>query len=382
MSAAAQDERRARAVWSGLVEPGDEVAGAVLGALGATDALAWLADARATLEAGGTVDLPGSATSRRRLGTAAARWVRRLDPDADAALDRSLSVLDRHGGSLLVPGDTEWPVGLDDLGASAPPCLWIRGDAQALTAASIALIGARACTTYGEHVTAELAAGVAEAGWTVVSGGAYGIDAAAHRVSLAVGGPTVAVLAGGVDRLHPAGNDLLLRRIADGAGAVVSEVPPGSVPTRGRFLLRNRLIAALTRATVVVEAAWRSGALSTAGHAAALLRPVGAVPGPVTSAASAGCHRLLRDALAVCVTDAREVLELAGQVAAAPPGSDAEVAVLEALTRRTGRQVEHLAAITGLPEPVVRASLGTLELGGQVEQDQGLWRRARPGGQY
>src|SRR5450756_1961145 len=197
-----------------------------------------------------------------------------------------------------------------------------------------------------------MSAGLADAGWTVVSGGAYGIDAVAHRAALAAGGTTVAFLAGGVDRLYPAGNATLLAAIQESGGSLVSEVPPGSVPSKVRFLQRNRLIAAASRATVVVEAAWRSGALSTATHAAGLLRPVGAVPGPVTSAASAGCHRLLRDGCAVCVTDAADALPL-----------------------RRPAPVESIARSAGLTVSEVRSGLGRLELAGLAEQDGGRWRQ-------
>jgi DNA processing protein len=249
------------------------------------------------------------------------------------------------------------------------------------------VIGARACTAYGEHVTAELVAGLGTSGWTVVSGGAYGIDAVAHRAALAAGGQTIAFLAGGVDRLYPSGNTRLLEAVADG-GAVVSEVPPGSVPTKTRFLLRNRLIAASALATVVVEAAWRSGALSTARHAAALLRPVGAVPGPVTSAASAGCHRLLREGSAVCVTDAAEVADLAGGLGsdlAADPVPDARPEdglgaelrrTLDGLPVRRPVAPESVARSAGLTLVETRSALGRLELAGLAEQDGGLWRRA------
>jgi DNA processing protein len=258
----------------------------------------------------GTSPLTGP-TARRVLGRALARWAPRLaDLDPGRVLDRA----DRLDARVVVPGDAEWPTGLDDLGGSAPLCLWVRGpvDLAAAVRRSVALVGARAATAYGEHVAADLAAGLAEAGCTVVSGGAYGIDVAAHRGALAVGGPTIALLAGGVDRTYPAGNHTLLESLAREHGAVVAECPPGTAPVRARFLLRNRLIAALSGATVVVEAAWRSGALSTATHAAALLRPLGAVPGPVTSMASAGCHRLIRDGAAVCVTGTPDVLELVG----------------------------------------------------------------------
>ena len=294
-------------------------------------------------------------------------------------------------------GDPEWPPGLADLGHAAPHCLWVVGQplARALER-SVAVVGARAATAYGQRVSAELGGGLAERRVAVVSGGAYGIDAAAHRGALAVGGVTIAVLAGGLDRLYPRGNAALLAEVAR-HGALVAEVPPGSVPSRSRFLQRNRLIAALTRGAVVVEAAWRSGALSTAAHAAALLRPVGVVPGPVTSAASAGCHRLLRETDAVCVTDAAEVVELVGELGAdlapvreTPPGPGAGSAPPEGVTPSESRVFEalplrgraSLAAITrtsGLAESDVRAALAFLELAGHVTRQAGGWRRSGGG---
>lgn len=385
----------ARAAWSRLTEPGDVVAGALVASLGAVDALAWLREAGPTLAGGGTVAPVGSGDPGRRLGAAAARWATRL---ATCDPRRDLDHLARLGGTLLVPSDPGWPAGLGDLGAAAPACLWVRGTVglDGLTRQGVALIGARACTAYGEHVTGELAAGLADAGRAVVSGGAYGIDAVAHRVALTSGGRTVAFLAGGVDRPYPAGNARLLAAIADGGGACVSEVPPGSVPSRTRFLQRNRLIAAAARATVVVEAAWRSGALSTAGHAAGLLRPVGAVPGPVTSAASAGCHRLLREGAAVCVTDVEEVLELVGApgapVAQGDGGrvpatddrpdlgglDDAARRAFDALPARGGATVDALVRVAGLPVGELMAALGALELAGLAGHGSGRWRRIRP----
>lgn len=297
------DQRLAAAAWSRIAEPGDQVAGALVAHLGVGGALDWLAHAAGSKQ----VD-PVAGLDAAVLGGAVERWAPRLD-----GLDprRELGVLDRLGGTLLVPGDVRWPARLGDLGTAAPFALWVRGDGDLarLTTRSIAVVGARASTSYGEHVAAQITGGLTDRGFTVVSGGAYGIDAVAHRGALVAGGSTVAVMAGGVDRFYPQGNHDLLRRVTE-AGAVVSEVPPGSAPVRQRFLARNRLIAALTCATVVIEAAPRSGALSTAAHAADLGRRVGAVPGPVTSIASSGCHQLLRDG-ATCVTDAAEVLDLA-----------------------------------------------------------------------
>jgi DNA processing protein len=379
------DEELARAAWSRLAEPGDVVAGAVLASMGAAAALEWLT---------GVADHPGSPfalTSEapgdiRRLDLAVQRWVPRLPT---LRPERDLEHITGMGGRLVVPGSEEWPQSLNDLGAAGPTCLWVRGcELSDSLERAVAVVGARACSAYGEHVTAEICAGLADRGWTVVSGGAFGVDAAAHRGALAAGGGTVAFLAGGAERPYPAGNARLLRAIVDSGGSVVSEVPPGSVPTKVRFLQRNRLIAAAGAATVVVEAAWRSGALNTAGHAAALLRPVGAVPGPVTSVTSAGCHQLLRDGVAVCVTDAQEVVELVGPVRGDPAAPDRRVEregddlspearrAVDALPLRRGATVEAIMREAGLSLAETRSALGSLELAGLARQDEGSWRRA------
>jgi DNA processing protein len=214
-----------------------------------------------------------------------------------------------------------------------------------------------------------------------VSGAAYGIDGMAHRAALASGGVTVAVLAGGLDRFYPSGHEALLTRIVE-SGLVLSEVPPGTPPTKWRFLQRNRLIAALTCATVVLEAGWRSGSLNTAGHAAALGRPLGAVPGPVTSAASAGCHRLIREYDAVLVTNAAEMAELAGEVpqddsAAGAGRSQEETRVLDALSARAPRTVEDIARRSGLSVAGTQAVLGALELDGAASLRELGWVSVR-----
>ena len=243
----------------------------------------------------------------------------------------------------------------------------------------VAIVGARAATGYGEHVATEFAAGLVDRGAVVVSGGAYGIDGAAHRGALANGGRTVAVLAGGLDRLYPAGHDALLRRVAD-TGLLLAEVPCGTPPTRYRFLQRNRLIAAISDSVVIVEAGARSGSLNTAGHAAEIGRPIGVVPGPITSAASAGCHRLLREFPATCVTNVSEVLELhrSGESDAEPgfdrPSLEA-LRVIDALSARLGRDSGELARLSGLAENEVRAVLGQLELAGTAGRGEGGWVR-------
>ncbi|RPF22148.1 DNA-processing protein DprA [Myceligenerans xiligouense] len=400
------DERVARAAWSRLTEPADVVAGALVDALGAGPALEWLADAlqapsdaarelsrlelgqkMARSLAGGHDSRPVSPAGVLMAGVR--RWAQRLQ-----SLDpvRDLEALDRLDGTLLVPGDPGWPTGLADLGPAAPMALWVRGQADlaGLARRSVSLVGSRASTGYGEAVTRDLAAGLSERRFTIASGGAYGIDAAAHRATLTVRGSTIVLLASGVDRLYPAANTKFMEA-AFADGAVVSEVPPGSVPFRQRFLARNRVIAALGRATVVVEAARRSGALSTANHATALARPVGAVPGPVTSMASTGCHDLLRSGAAVCVTDAAEAAELAGSLTtdAAPeqvteprPGDDLDPTarrVLDALPVRQAAPIESVATVAGLSIPEVRAKLGGLLITGLAEKEAGRWRRALQG---
>ncbi|WP_350353403.1 DNA-processing protein DprA [Microbacterium sp. A8/3-1] len=363
----------ARVAWSVVAEPGDAVAGTLIGELGAADALgiAFGGSRQGTFA---LLDAAGSGS--RALSEARKRWRPRADPRAVRDALRSAHDV---GAALLIPGDACWPHSLDDLGANAPTVLWVRGRAELLVAEPRAsLVGARASSGYGEHVAAELAGDLAATGTVIVSGGAYGIDGAAHRAALGVSGATVAFLAGGVDRAYPAGHQSLIRQIS-AEGAVVSEPPCGAAPTKWRFLARNRLIAALGHATVVIEAGWRSGSLNTAGHAAALGRPLGAVPGPVTSAASAGCHRLLREYDAQCVTSAQEVRELwgmgAGSSSSARPVDPDRIRLLDAMSTRARTSVDELARRSGLGPDRVRALLGLLELEGEVQRDDGGWRR-------
>ncbi|WP_336645410.1 DNA-processing protein DprA [Microbacterium sp. USHLN186] len=364
------EEVTARVAWSVLIEPGDAVAGALIRACGATDAL--------RIAFGQTGLLSSALVPPRALHEALARWLPRAQPRA--VLDALISAQE-VGARVLLPTDDLWPRGLDDLEAHAPVLLWSRGDPTvlgALTAAAI--VGARAATSYGEAVAGEIAGDLAARGTLVVSGGAYGIDGAAHRAALGSGGATAAFLAGGVDRSYPIGHQQLFERIRQ-AGVVLSEVPCGSAPTKWRFLARNRMIAAASLATVVVEAGWRSGTLNTAGHASALGRPLGAVPGPVTSAASAGCHRLLREYDAICVTDARQVRELWGEDDESEqqphPAIDHDrTRLLDALSIRSPREPIDLARRSGLSVDRVRALLGVLDLEGEVQQRAAGWVRS------
>ena len=368
-----RDDRVARAAWTRLAEPGDAAAGRVVSALGAGPALLAV------------VERPEELSLYLKDARSVAGWRVRL---GQAQPLRDLETVARFGGSLVIPSDPDWPPGLAALGEREPFALWVRGPASPAVPVgrTVALVGCRASSGYGDWVAAEFAAACADRGVTVVSGAAYGIDAQAHRGALAAGGPTTAVLACGVDRPYPRGNEDLIERIA-GSGAVLSEVPPGSSPTRWRFVTRNRLIAALAGVTVVVEAGWRSGSSITAREANDLGRPVAAVPGQVTSATSAGCHRLLREG-AVCVTDAAEVMELLAPVGVDPAprrvarpavhdGLDpADLRVLDALPLRRPVDLERLAPTAGVAPETLRAALARLELAGLAVRVGPAWRRA------
>lgn len=364
LSPLVSQDRFARAAWSRLAEPGDPTAARLVAEHGAVAALAVIASGQ---------------------GAAGARFAPRL---AMLDVERDLEIAAKFDARVVVPDDEEWPEGLNDL--SCPPfCLWVRGDLVIGPACrrSAAVVGARSSTAYGEMVATDIAAGLAERGFTVVSGAAFGIDAAAHRGVLAVAGPTIAVLAGGVERPYPSSHAVLIARIAE-QGAVVSEVAPGCAPTKSRFLQRNRLIATMTRGTVVVEAGLRSGSLNTARTAAAHGRVVAVVPGPVTSMMSAGCHQAVREGYAVLVTDAAEAADAVGEIGvdsaerrSAPVGPadhlPGEVArLLSSLPVRRGVAIERLAVAAGMAVVEVTSALGILELDGLAERDGEGWRRS------
>lgn len=295
----------ARAAWSIITEPGDTTAGAFTQALGHDAALANANSDRNTLIAA----LTETGTSEEDAHTAATRWIPRT---RTLHLEQVLEDTHNKGITLIDPATIP---GLSDLGNAAPHIIWARGDIATLTRPltdRIALVGARAASAYGENIAHEFASDLANREVTIVSGAAYGIDGNAHRGALAAGGTTIAWLAGGIDRPYPLGHSELINRIAS-HGVIASEVAPGTAPTKWRFLSRNRIIAAHSAATVIIEAGWRSGSLNTAGHASTLGRTLGAVPGPITSAASAGCHRLLREYDAQIVTSAHDAYELLGR---------------------------------------------------------------------
>ena len=367
-------ERLARLALSMLGEPGDLRMAGLVSELGAELVHAQLLQGR----------------NPQGLGDEIAARLEVADPERD--LERAT----RKGIRWVVPGDAEWPTGLDDLDlceplqgmGRAPLGLWVRGPLRLDTLPPpVAIVGSRSATTYGTTVTAELAAGLARAGGTVVSGAAYGIDQAAHRGALAGDGPTVAVLACGVDRAYPQAHQALLDHLAR-HGAVVSELAPGCAPTRPRFLARNRVIAAMSRGTVVVEAAVRSGALNTASWTSRLNRPLMGVPGPVTSAPSEGVHQLIRSGEATLVTRAGDILELTGAMGEhLPEPSRAPTTARDRLTSSQRRVLEavplvrpapsdSIARTAGLGLIPVRSALDGLTRRGLVEQLPTGWRLA------
>jgi len=374
-SSAGEHERLARVALGRLGEPGDPRITRQVQQLGAARLYRRLCD-----------DDP-------RLDLAADSAARRDGLDPSAELERAAG----HGIRFVIPGDPEWPDGLDDLDrvqdlhrrGGTPLGLWVRGPLRLdeLCRRSVAMVGSRSATTYGASIAGQVAAELAGAGVTVVSGAAYGIDQAAHRGALSGGGPTVAVLACGADRAYPSAHRQLLDYIAE-TGLVVSEAPPGSAPTKLRFLSRNRLIAALTVGTVVVEAAVRSGALNTSSWAGLLNRTVMGVPGPVTSAPSEGVHELIRSGAATLVTRGADVLELVSPIGSHPstvvrgperPADrlpDLDRQVLDSVPVVTAVPAASVARTAGLAEPTVHAALERLRAAGMVEKGRSGWRLA------
>jgi DNA processing protein len=369
------DERRARVAWSRVLELRRERVSDAPHALQSALAEVGHVEAWHRLVDG---DLLRSDNARARVAGV----------DVDGELDR----VERTGARVVIPGDADWPDALDHPLVS-PHLLHVRGQGSLtdLSARAVAIVGSRASTGYGEAIAREIGAGAAGRGWTVVSGAAFGIDAAAHQGALAVHGPAIAVLPCGPDRVYPEGNRRLVEAVAE-QGVVITELAIGTVAMRHRFLSRNRIIAALSRATLVVEAGLRSGSLNTAGWAEAMRRPVGLVPGPVTQMSSAGCHEWIQKHRGSLVTDTADLLALAGRV-----GEEVDLPVeqlgpareLDALTppqrrihdllsRSRGTSSGELAAELVLPVEEVFAEIATMSIEGWVEQDDGgLWRRAR-----
>ncbi|MGV8871615.1 MAG: DNA-processing protein DprA [Rhodococcus sp. (in: high G+C Gram-positive bacteria)] len=337
---------------------------------------------------------PESAAASVRAGGLGERLAVRAHIDTAAA---DLDHIAALGGRLITPDDDEWPawrfLGFDGSGLSSgvdtcpPIALWALGNrpVATVTERAVAIVGTRASSPYGDHVTAEISADLALDGWTIISGAAFGIDASAHRAALGVEGTTMAVLACGVDRAYPAGHSRLLRQIA-AHGLVLSEYAPGTTPAKHRFLARNRLVAALGSAVVVVEAGWRSGARNTAAWAAKLGRPVLAVPGPVTSPTSTGCHRMIRDGEAVLVSSSHDVVAEAGALGSAEESrpdlfretdalSDTALLIYDALPAAGSVSSRELSEHSGVPLSKVRAVMPVLEVDGFVASDETGWFR-------
>lgn len=367
------DERRARVAWSRVLELRRERMSEDLPLLHSEVLRLGHVEAWHRLVDG---DLPRCASARMRVAAV----------DVDAELDRVALV----GARVVVPGDADWPDTLSVPGLE-PHLLHVRGDAclTDLASRSVAVVGSRASSGYGEAIARDLGAGLARRGWTTVSGAAFGIDAAAHLGTLAVDGPAVIVLPCGPERAYPEGNRRLIDAVAE-RGVVVSELATGVIAMRHRFLARNRIIAALSAATVVVEAGLRSGSLNTAGWAESLRRPVGAVPGPVTQMSSAGCHEWIQKERASLVTDVDDVLALAARVGDAVDQpvellgparthdamSAGQRRVHDLLVRRRGTSAGAVAHELALPVEEVLADLSLMSLDGWVEQDEdGGWRR-------
>jgi DNA protecting protein DprA len=224
--------------------------------------------------------------------------------------EQVLDIIGQHNVRLVTPCDRDWPLQVNDL-ITPPIALIVKGNIDALHIPSLAIVGTRNPTSYGARIAGDFAAGFVDREWGIISGGAYGIDSYAHKGALVAEGITVAVIASGIDVNYPAGNARLFAEICE-SGAMVTEYMPGNKALPSRFLTRNRLIAAISKATLVVEAAFRSGSLRTARDAAELFRPVMAIPGPINSPTSEGCHRLIGERAAEIVTSVADAVEFVG----------------------------------------------------------------------
>jgi DNA processing protein len=357
-----------------MTEPGDSVAGQLVQKVGAVSTLTMLAskaDVRDYWREYATrAELEGN-----QIEQAMQRWIPRFEL---ASLRRSLEAMSRFEMRCITPNDDEWPTGLEYLGPHAPLVLYAQGKNLNFLNQSIALVGSRAISPYGRWVSKEFAEQLVQSDYAVVSGGAFGVDAVAHQATLNCGGLTVAVMAGGLDRYYPAGNEPLLRTIAE-QGAICSEVAPGVTPTKWRFLQRNRLIAAISQATVVIEAGYRSGSINTAKHAGEIGRLVAAVPGSIASASSAGCHRLIAESKATLVTSAAEVLKLLNPGLDNSPApqsmTDEQLRVYDALGARGGDE-NAVAKRSGLSMAQVCVALAQLELEEYVVRHEQKWMKS------
>ena len=227
-----------------------------------------------------------------------------------ADVGQILYEIEKAGAQFLTPEHEHWPIGVNQL-VNPPIGLIVKGDSTCLITDSLAIVGSRKPTNYGANIASEFARGFSDLGWTIISGGAYGIDSYAHRATLQANGITIAVLATGIEVAYPKSNQKLFTEMS-AHGALISELMPYESAMPSRFLVRNRLIASIAKATLVVEAAYKSGSLRTAHDAAELLRPVMAIPGPINSAMSQGCHRLISERAAELITSVADAVEFIG----------------------------------------------------------------------
>lgn len=373
----------ARATCSLITEPGDRFAGALLASLSPEVLLDLLLDRASTAAVLSRVkEVDGSEELLSRFSDfdssysdALQRWIPRLKlVDVIAALD----LAEKCQAIILTPLNQRWPNQLDDLQESSPHCLWVKASNPEVFdfCESLSVVGSRSATSYGEWVTSEIVADSSSRNLPIISGGAYGIDAIAHRAAIANDLMTVAFMAGGIDRLYPSGNAALFAKMLE-RGAVVAEQAPGASPTKWRFLQRNRLIAAMSSATIVVEAGQRSGALNTVTHALELGRPVGVVPGPITSQASAGCNRLISEGLVSSICAPSEAADLAlGKAGWFQPelaGLGAyETRALDAMNSKSLAPAV-IASRAGLTSRETEIALGQLALLGFVKQTDRGW---------
>lgn len=373
----------AAVAWSVICEPGDAFAGQLVSTFGAARALELelsqtSAASYATLfaEAGSDwLELQKLGRFERALVDARERWKPRFTTSKVSAASAVMAALK---GWFITEQSEFWPASFNELMNHSPRGLWGLGNPERIAMPAVSVVGSRMATGYGEQVVGELLGGLISAGYSVVSGGAYGIDAHAHRAALAFGGVTVAVMAGGLDRLYPSGNRELFSEVVKG-GAIISEMPPGAEPTKWRFLQRNRLIAALGQATILIEATSRSGAVSTANRAVELGKPVGAVPGQINLPGSDGCHQLIRDLRAQLITSSDDILELLGRSDFSPSEQSTGLGALE--TRvfdaigHGSADVQKLSAVGGLTRLEIEIAIGSLSLMGLIQQDSLGWRR-------
>lgn len=379
--------QRACAAWSIITEPGDEFGGYLRAAMGVEASLTAVQNLQANqifeaIMQTGWLDVGTQRFGevRRVLNDALERYKPRMNL---RSVDLALATLVRANGWLATPVDSDWPTNLNDLAFAAPAVLWGAGQRAKLRELerAISIVGSRGASSYGEWVTIEFVAELVGRSFSIVSGGAYGIDGVAHRAALRSGGTTIAVMAGGIDRLYPSGHQALFNQICE-SGAIISELAPGSSPTKWRFLQRNRLIAALGKATLVVEAGSRSGSINTANHATALGRAIAAVPGPITATSSAGTNRLIKDGIAQLVTTAGDIAELAGEgdylswQENTPELGSLELRALDALTVKPATDAE-IANRAGLSAQEMAIALGQLLLLGRIGVADGRYFKVK-----